>query len=143
MNKVTLEGKITKYGVNTSYSKEGLAIAKYTLAVKASEKSKKINYIKCVAFGTLAEIATETLKANDTVKVEGSLSTGSYTNKAGQTIYTVDVQVSKQFKTTEATNASKPWDPSTAQNKIGNINPIDVPNFMDIPDGIGEDLFAS
>ena len=64
--------------------------------------------------------------------VEGRIQTGSYTNQEGQKIYTTDVVVERQeFLEKRADNGRQP-DSGAAESYDD--------RFMDIPDGIDEEL---
>ena len=49
------------------------------------------DFIRCVAFGRKAEILRDYFHKGDRINVFGSISTGSYTNKEGQKIFTTTV----------------------------------------------------
>lgn len=155
MNKVMLSGNITN--VNTYYTKNQMPITRYTLAVKKSEAARKVSFIRCVTFNELAEAAAKFVKG-DTIEVEGCITTGSYVDKITQlTVYTTDVTVDKQHKI----NSDKLVDPETASANIPNgpihqapmmqQPPVEANTgicdnnnaFLNIPDGIPEELFVS
>jgi single-strand DNA-binding protein len=53
-------------------------------------------YIRCVAFGKMAEFAESYFYKGIKIAVSGHLVTGSYKNETGTTVYTTDVVVEKQ-----------------------------------------------
>jgi len=68
--------------------------------------------------------------------ITGRIQTGSYTNKEGVKVYTTDIVVEDQ-EFAESKNSS--------QNNTGNVqsapaNASEDDGFMDIPDGIDEEL---
>ena len=73
-------------------------LARYTLAVNrpfGSKGEKKVDFINCVAFGPSAINAEKYLKKGMLVVVQGAIHTGSYKNKEGRTVFTVDVAVER------------------------------------------------
>ena len=140
MNKVILMGRLTR-DPEVRYSQGGensLAIARYTLAVdrrfKRNGDEQTADFIGCVAFGRNAEFAEKYFRQGLKVVVTGRIQTGSYTNKDGQKVYTTDVVVEDQefaeSKATSQQNQQKPSGPA----------PDNSDGFMNIPDGIDEEL---
>lgn len=141
VNKVILVGRLTRdpeirysQGANGS-----TAIARYSLAVDRKFKQEgqpNADFINCVAFGKLGEFAEKYLYKGTKIAVVGRIQTGSYTNKDGQKVYTTDVVVEEQ-EFAESKNASG------GNNGGGNSGPVQNNSggdFMNIPDGIGEEL---
>lgn len=142
MNKVILMGRLTRDpDVRWSQGQEQTAIARYTLAVdrrfKRDGDSQTADFIACVAFGRQAEFAEKYMRQGTKIAITGRIQTGSYTNREGQKVYTTDVIVEEQEfceKKGEETNpgaagSSRPAQPAT-----------DPDGFMNIPDGIDEEL---
>ena len=93
MNSVSLIGRLTKDPeIRTSGE---LTIAKYTLAVDRHKKDEPADFIRCVAFGRTAQFAEKYLRKGNQVGVNGSIRTGSYKDKNGNTVYTTEVAVDK------------------------------------------------
>ena len=147
MNKVILMGRLTRDPeVRYSQSNTGdgqMAIARYTLAVDRRfnrNGDQSADFIGCVAFGRSAEFAEKYLHQGIKLVVTGRIQTGSYTNKDGQRIYTTDVVVEEQeFAESKA----------AAQNGNGGQSAPPVQSgaadnsndgFMNIPNGIEEEL---
>lgn len=109
-------------------------MAKYTLAVDRAYKREgdpSADFINCVAFGKQAVFAEKYLQKGMKIIVEGRWTTGSYTNKDGQKIYTNDCVV-ERHEFAESRGTQKPQEkPPTQQEK-----PMDDDSFMQIPDGI-------
>ena len=133
-------GRLTR-DPEVRYSQGGensLAIARYTLAVdrrfKRNGDEQTADFIGCVAFGRNAEFAEKYFRQGLKVVVTGRIQTGSYTNKDGQKVYTTDVVVEDQefaeSKATSQQNQQKPSGPA----------PDNSDGFMNIPDGIDEEL---
>lgn len=99
MNKVILIGRLTADPEITITQRKGdeLTIAKYTLAVdRITNGEKTADFIRCVAFGKLGELADTYLKKGMKIAVTGSIKTGSYTRDDGERVYTQDVIVESQ-----------------------------------------------
>ena len=100
MNKVILMGRLTRDPeVRYSAGESGTAIARYTLAVDRRFKrdgEATADFISCVSFGRTAEFAEKYFRQGLKVLVAGRIQTGSYTNNAGQKVYTTDVIVEEQ-----------------------------------------------
>lgn len=131
MNKVILMGRLTKepevrYTQNDSNQ---MAIARFTLAVDRrikKEGQQDADFISCVAFGRQGEFAEKYLKQGTKIALVGRIQTGSYTNKDGQKVYTTDVVV-EEMEFAESKKESKPQEAPDS-------------GFMDVPDGIEQDL---
>lgn len=112
------------------------AIARYTLAVdrrsKKEGEEQTADFIGCVAFGKAAEFVEKWLKQGTKVVVTGRIQTGSYTNKDGQRVYTTDVVVEDHEFCESRNQNNDPYAPDAPQ--------PDVNGFMNIPDGIEEEL---
>ncbi|MCR5221467.1 MAG: single-stranded DNA-binding protein [Lachnospiraceae bacterium] len=148
MNKVILMGRLTKDpDVRYSSGENSMAIARYTLAVDRRGRRNNNNgdeqtadFIGCVAFGRNGEFAEKYLKKGTKIAITGRIQTGSYTNKDGQKVYTTDVVVEEQ-EFAESKNASgndAAFAPVERQDEQQKAEPGD--GFMNIPDGIEEEL---
>ena len=95
MNKVILMGRLTKDPV---VSQSGnTTIARYTLAANRQSKDDSADFISCVGFNKTAEFIKKYLQKGMQMLIIGSIRTGSYKNKEGQTIYTTDVVVNEHY----------------------------------------------
>jgi len=145
MNRVILMGRLTR-DPNISYSQGGdnMAIARFTLAVDRRGKRQDgadqptADFIGCVCFGRQAEFAEKYLRQGMKVAVTGRIQTGSYTDRNGQKVYTTDVVLDDiefaESKTAEHRNGNTEYygqRPEPCPDKDG---------FMNIPDGIDEEL---
>lgn len=110
MNNVVLMGRLTRNpDVRYSQGENSMAIARFTLAVdrrlSRNKDEKTADFIFCVAFGKLAEFAEKYLKQGTKIALSGRISTGSYTGKDGNTVYTTEV-VAENIEFAESKNAS-------------------------------------
>jgi len=95
MNKVILMGRLTR-DADVKVSSTGMSIARFNLAVDRrfkKEGEQTCDFINCVAFSKTAEFLEKYGHKGTKFVVEGSIQTGSYTNKEGQKVYTTDVLV--------------------------------------------------
>lgn len=93
MNKTMLLGRITK-DIELRFGKDGMAIAKFSVAVNRMKKGET-DFINCIAFGKTAETIANYIKKGSQIGIEGHIQTGSYTNKDGHKVYTTDVIVDR------------------------------------------------
>ncbi len=148
MNKVILMGRLTR-DPEVRYSQGGensLAIARYTLAVDRrfrrnnDNNDQNADFIGCVAFGRSAEFAEKYFRQGLKVVVTGRIQTGSYMNKEGQKVYTTDVVVEDQ-EFAESKSASNQGSHSASAASPSPSPSTDTGDgFMNIPDGIDDEL---
>ena len=146
MNKVILMGRLTRDpDVKYTAGDNPIAIARYTLAVDRRfkrENEATADFISCVAFGKAAEFSEKYLRQGIRIVVSGRIQTGSYTNRDGNKVYTTDVVVEEQEFAESKNNAagnSNAQGNTAAGQPIGNTT-VDADGFMNIPDGIDEEL---
>ena len=143
MNKVILMGRLTRDpDVRYSAGESGTSVARYTLAVdrrfNRRDGEATADFISCVAFGRSAEFAEKYFHQGLKVVVTGRIQTGSYTNRDGNKVYTTDVVVEDQEFAESKAAAGQAAD-SRPQQKADQM-PVDADGFMNIPDGIDEEL---
>lgn len=153
MNHVDLMGRLVRDpDVRYPQDPNGMAIARYTLAVdrrrsrNQQEGQQTADFISCVAFGRAAEFAEKYLRKGIKIAVHGHIQTGSYTNRGGQKVYTTSVVVYEQ-EFAESKGNTQAQDSNAAQRAQTPSQKVDqaleqgtVDGFMDIPDGIDEEL---
>ena len=156
MNKVILMGRLTRDPeVRYSTGNNPLAIARYTLAVDRRFKrdgEAEADFISCVSFGKTAEFAEKYYRQGLKIVVSGRIQTGSYTNREGQKVYTTEIVVEEQ-EFAESKSASQGSGGNTSNNRGNNTtnhssnngsnsssDPYPADGFMNIPDGIDEEL---
>lgn len=134
--------------IRYSQGENSIAIANYTLAVDRRFKrdgEQNADFIRCVAIGRNGEFAEKYLRQGIKIAVVGRIQTGSYTNRDGQKVYTTDVFVEEQ-EFAESKKANTDGGSSGnggAGNPTGAYPPstaADPDGFMNIPDGIDEEL---
>lgn len=139
MNKVILMGRLTRDPdiryTQPNSAQEQTCIARYSLAVdrrfRRDGDSQTADFISCVAFGRQAEFAEKYLRKGTKIALTGRIQTGSYTNRDGQKVYTTDVVVEEQeFAESKAAGQITQQNPA----------PVSEDGFMEIPDGLEEEL---
>jgi len=143
MNKVILMGRLTRDPeVRYSQGENAMAIARYTLAVDRRYNRNEENtadFINGVSFGKTAEFAEKYYHKGTKIAITGRIQTGSYTNKDGVKVYTTEVVVEEQ-EFAESKNASQGGTTGNAQATRTAAPTTGSDGFMNIPDGIDEEL---
>lgn len=138
MNSVNLTGRFTR-DPEVRYTDGGSSVARYTLAVDRrfrQENGPQADFISCVAFGKTAEFIEKYFKKGTKLEMTGRIQTGSYTNQEGIKVYTTDV-VAETVGFAESKAAFR--EQNNADTETGFGKP-DADGFMNIPDGIEEEL---
>ena len=129
MNEVILIGRLTR-DPEIRTAQDGLTIARYSLAIDRQTKEKQADFFRCVTFGKNAEFVERYLKKGTKVAVTGRLQSGSYTDRDGRKVYTVEV-VTENHEFVESKAAAERNEQQIETSADG---------FMNIPDGIDEEL---
>lgn len=136
MNKWVGTGRLTK-----DPEQRGSALS-FTIAIGRNFKDKDGNYgadfINCVAFGKKAEFISKYFKKGSPIAVSGRISTGSYTDKEGKTVYTTNVSVEDaEFN-------------GKAESSSGSVTAAEKPSakadndgFLNIPDSVDDLPFVN
>lgn len=131
MNIAALVGRLTKEPVIT-YTQDSRAVARFTLAV---DDYKDTDFISCVAFDKQAEWLEKWASKGTKVELTGKIKTGSYTNRDGAKVYYTEVRANSvgfgESKTEAENRGQTQEQPAQQDNGSG---------FMDIPDGLDEEL---
>ena len=139
MNKIILMGRLTRDPeVRYSAGDNATAIARYTLAVDRRfhrEGEPSADFFSCVTFGKSAEFVERYFRKGIKITLSGRVEIRKYTNKEGQPVSTVEVIVEEQefAESKAASERSQQADSSPISASAGD-------GFMNIPDGIDEDL---
>lgn len=139
MNKVVLVGRLTRDPeMRYSNGETPTAIARFTLAVNRrfvrKDDGQTADFIGCIAFGKNAEFIEKYFRQGMRVSLSGRIQTGSYVNRDGQKVYTTDVIVEEQEF------AESKSEKSAGQSLSQGYPLPDGDGFMNIPDGINEEL---
>lgn len=145
MNKVILMGRLTRDpDIRYTQGQEPYCIARFNMAVDRGIRRDQGNnqqtadFPNCIAFRKTAEFIEKYCQKGTKLVVEGRLQTGSYTNREGVKIYTTDVLVSHAEFAESKAASQKSTEPDLSAPETANNE--DPDGFMDIPDGIDEEL---
>lgn len=140
MNKVILMGRLTK-SPEIHYSQgSGTTVARYTLAVnrpyRRDGEEQQADFIRCVTFGKSAEFAEKYLYKGIKIAIVGRIQSGSYEHD-GRTVYTTDIIVeSHDF----CESKSKSCNNNSDNCRKLDYDPANANGFMNVPDGIDDEL---
>lgn len=133
MNKYIGIGRLTRDPeVRYTSGEKQTCIARFSIAINRKFKTNgkyEADFINCVAMAKTGEFVEKYFHKGDMIAVEGRIQTGSYKNKDGQTVYTTDVMCE-----------SVEFAQSKSDSQQNNTNAGSKEDFMDIPDGIEDDL---
>ena len=144
MNKVVLVGRLTRDPELRFAPGTGTATCRFTVAVNRFKKGEA-DFINCVSFGRTAEFAEKYFRQGLKIAVTGRIQTGSYTNREGQKVYTTEVVVEDQeFAESKASSdsyaAAHPRTEAAPATSMPSPSAASADGFMNIPDGIDEEL---
>lgn len=143
LNQSFIMGRLTR-DVSMSYAQnsDNTAIARFTIAcerdIAGADGQRAADFISCVAFGKTAEFIEKYFRQGSMICVTGRIQTGSYTNREGQKVYTTDIIVEKAHFTGEKKAAAE--ESEDRDYNYGRPAPSNGDGFMNIPDGIDEEL---
>ena len=144
MNKAILMGSLTRDpDVRYSQGENPMAIARYTLAVDRRFKrdgEQSADFINCLAFGRSAEFAEKYFKQGTKIAVSGRIQTGSYTNREGVKVYTTEVVIEEQEFAESKAAASQNNNRGASQPSTPQSSTTASDGFMNIPDGLEDEL---
>ena len=123
MNKVILMGRLTR-DPDVRRTQDGMAVARYTLAIDRKTREKAADFISCVAWDKKGEFAEQYLRKGTKIAVTGHIQTGKYTDRNGNTVYTTDVVVEDQEFAESKQSQERQKEAEEAPNK----------GFVSIPD---------
>ena len=142
MNKVILTGRFTR-DPEIKYTNDGTSIARFSIAVNRrflkEGSDQKADFLNCIAFGKSAEFIEKYFSKGMKADLSGRIQTGSYTNKDGQTVYTTEV-VAEDQEFAESKNSAGSEGGFTGASRPAPAPTGAVDGFMNIPDGIDEEL---
>ena len=133
MNFVVLMGRMTRDPqIRTISAQSGdMSVVNFTIAVDRTGKDKGADFISCKAFGKTADAIATYFHKGQRIAVQGGIQTGSYTNKDGVKVYTTDVIVNR-WEFCENKQQDRPREEEK--------KPDGMDGFMNVPDGIDEEL---
>lgn len=144
MNKTIMMGRLTRDPeVRYSQGANPTAVARFSIAVNRRFKREgepEADFFNCVAFGKIAEFVERYYRKGMQILVTGRLQNNNYTNKDGQQAYAVQILV-EETEFAESKNASgNSGNQGTNQNQGAPVSGGYDDGFMNIPEGIDEEL---
>ena len=131
MNKVVEIGRmVADPEIRYSQTENHMAIARFRVAVDRKYKKEgepTADFVPCKAFGKTAEFIEKYFNKGRRIGIEGRLTSGSYTNQEGKTVYTLEVYVDNAEFVDDA--PKKQTTEETTET-----------DFMNIPEDINEEL---
>ncbi len=139
MNKVILMGRLTR-DPEVRYGDNQKAVGRFSIAVDrrfTREGDPTADFFNCTAFGKQAEFVEKYLKKGTKMLVTGRIQNDNYTNKEGQTVYSVQIIVDElEFAESKgSTDGAQAGHASTAPSGAAPAE-----GFMNIPNGIDDEL---
>ena len=131
MNKIILMGRLTR-DPEVRYINDN-TIGRYSLAVDRRFKREgqpDADFFNCTVFGKGAEFTEKYLKQGTKIVISGRIEQDNYTDKDGNKVYSWQVIVDEQ----EFAESKK------AQEESGSAAPKKESKYVDVSDGITEDL---
>ncbi|MCR4720564.1 MAG: single-stranded DNA-binding protein [Lachnospiraceae bacterium] len=142
MNKVILMGRLTR-DPEVRYGDSQKAVARFGIAVDrrfAKEGDTSADFFNCTAFGKQAEFVEKYLKKGTKMLVTGRIQNDNYTNKEGQTVYSVQIIVD-ELEFAESKGSS---DGASAGNRAASEPASEgvapASGFINIPNGLDDEL---
>ena len=138
MNKVIMMGRLTRDPeVRVSTGSGNTVIGRFSIAVDRRFKKEgqpEADFFNCIAFGKQGEFVEKYLHKGTKVVITGALQNDDYTNKDGQKVRNVQIVVDElEFAESKAASERNVSQPAPAPQNGDD-------GFMDVPDGIEEDL---
>ena len=101
MNKVFLQGRLTK-DIELRYTTtNNTPVVTFSLAVDREYEKDKTDFINCVAYGKTAEFISKYFSKGKLLLAIGTLQTRFYDDKDGKRVYVTEVIIDKTYFTGE------------------------------------------
>lgn len=139
MNKVILMGRLTR-DPEVRYGDNQKAVGRFSIAVDrrfTREGDPTADFFNCTAFGKQAEFVEKYLKKGTKMLVTGRIQNDNYTNKEGQTVYSVQIIVD-ELEFAESKGSQDGAQTGRASSAPSGAAPAE--GFMNIPNGIDDEL---
>lgn len=119
MNAVNLIGRWTRDHDVSSVGQQNTTLVKNTIAVDHPFKKDSPSFLRVVMWAKTGELANQYTGKGSQIAVEGHLETGSYDDKDGKKVFTVDV-VASRVKFLDSKNESS--NQSNGSDRSGQTN---------------------
>ena len=136
MNLIVLCGHLTR-DPEIKYTDSNKAVARFSIAVDRRFKrdnEPEADFFNCTAFGKTAEVVEKYVTKGTKLLITGRIQNDNYTNKDGQTVYSVQILVDNLEFAESKNNRGNDEKPEETSN-----NAFDG-GFMGIPNGIDDEL---
>ena len=135
LNVVVLMGRLTA-DPELRTTNSGLSYCRFTIAVDRFSKNeeRKADFINCVAWRQTAEFIVHYFTKGQMIAVEGSIQTGSYTNKDNVKVYTTDILVDRASFTGSKKESGSSYSGTTYQGGAYSAPPVQQPPINRAPD---------
>lgn len=143
-NIVIFSGRLTRDpDIRYTQGQNPMCVARFTIAVDRKGKDKGADFPNMIAFGKTGEFCEKYLKKGTKIITRCHYTSGSYTNKDGQKVYTHEFAIDDiefaESKAVAAQNAEQTTQQTSTQQTTPNAQTgVGIDNFMNIPDGIDE-----
>ena len=140
LNKIIIMGRLVA-DPELRQTASNVSNVKFTVAVDRNYtpqgQEKQTDFISVVAWRQTAEFINKYFAKGSMIVVEGSLQTGSFTDKNGVKRYTTDVNADQVYFAESKKNAGKPQQNATQDN--GQLPSMAIGNLEDFEEIIGGD----
>lgn len=136
MNKVLMCGRLTR-DPDVRYGDNQKAVARFSLAVDrrfVRDGDPTADFFNCTAFGKIAEVVEKYVTKGTKLIIIGRIQNDNYTNKDGQTVYSVQILVD-ELEFAESKRSSEGSSQQAAPQAESSSG-----GFMNIPAGIDDEL---
>ena len=136
MNKVLMCGRLTR-DPDVRYGDNQKAVARFSLAVDrrfVRDGDPTADFFNCTAFGKTAEVVEKYVTKGTKLIITGRIQNDNYTNKDGQTVYSVQILVD-ELEFAESKRSSE-GSSQQAETQVESASG----GFMNIPAGIDDEL---
>lgn len=145
MNKVEMMGRMVRDPeVRYSQGANSTAVARFSIAVNRRYKREgepDADFFSCVAFGKTAEIIEKYFKQGKMIAIVGRVENDNYTNKDGQKVYGTRISIDECFFCGDSNGSSEANNSGANGSAKESKEPkTDKNGFMDIPEGVNEEL---
>lgn len=144
MNRAIIIGRLTRDPeIRYSQGQNSQCVARFSVAVDRKFKKEgepEADFFNCTSFGKQAEFVEKYLKKGTKVVVTGRMQNDNYTTKDGQKVYSVKIMVEELEFAESKGGSSREERDRAALEAAGYTESGSGDGFMNIPDGIDEEL---
>lgn len=132
MNNVSLIGRLaTEPDLRYTAGANQTAVCRFTLAVDRPFDRENADFLRITCFGKTAENVNSYLTKGRQCGVTGSIRTGSYKNKNGETVYTTEISADR----VDFLGTANQQNQNTKKTSQNGTQSLTGGNDVEIPDG--------